>query len=334
MKKILAFVLAFAMLATLAVGMTSSAEKNLLPISEETVEGIVGSAHMQAIREEHGGYPVIGSWAGVPTVEEGEWINNGMISIDTETVKFGEKSVKLAPNKNGTCLVAKYVVPASNYEAGKTYTFQCYVKTQKILATSSGVGIAVEAFTDTHGDAGFDSSTLNAESITGTKDWILQSVTFTMPEATAANGEPIIMSFNMMAWTAMAGTAWFDGAALVEGDKALDFESLEQPAPIEKPAEPTAAPTAEPTPEPTAEPTPEPTAEPTPEPTEAPAAEPTAAPTEAPAEPTAAPTKAPEPTKAPVVDNPSSGDFSTVAFVALAIAAAGVLLVSLKKREA
>ncbi|MBE6872284.1 MAG: hypothetical protein E7491_10135, partial [Ruminococcaceae bacterium] len=73
MKKILAFVLALAMLATLAIGMTSSAEKNLLPISEETVEGIVGSAHMQAIREEHGGYPVIGSWAGVPTVEEGEW---------------------------------------------------------------------------------------------------------------------------------------------------------------------------------------------------------------------------------------------------------------------
>ena len=268
---------------------------------------------MAAIREEHGGYPVIGSWAGVPTVEEGEWVNNGMISIDTETVKFGEKSVKLAPNKNGTCLVAKYVVPASNFEAGKTYTFQCYVKTQKILATSSGVGIAVEAFTDTHGDAGFDSSTLNSEVITGTKDWMLQSVTFTMPEATAANGEPIIMSFNMMAWTAMAGTAWFDGAALVEGDKALDFESLEQPAPIEKPAEPTAAPTAEPTPEPT----------------EAPAE-----PTEAPAEPTVAPTKAPEPTKAPVVENPDSGDFATVAFVALAIAAAGVLLVSMKKREA
>ena len=323
MKKILAFVLALAMLATLAIGMTGSAEKNLLPISEETVEGIVGSAHMQAIREEHGGYPVIGSWAGVPTVEEGEWVNNGMISIDTETVKFGEKSVKLAPNKNGTCLVAKYVVPASNFEAGKTYTFQCYVKTQKILATSSGVGIAVEAFTDTHGDAGFDSSTLNSEVITGTKDWMLQSVTFTMPEATAANGEPIIMSFNMMAWTAMAGTAWFDGAALVEGDKALDFESLEQPAPIEKPAEPTAAPTAEPTPEPTEAP-----AEPTEAPTEAPE------PTEAPAEPTVAPTKAPEPTKAPVVENPDSGDFATVAFVALAIAAAGVLLVSMKKREA
>ena len=331
MKKILAFVLALAMLATLAIGMTSSAEKNLLPISEETVEGIVGSAHMQAIREEHGGYPVIGSWAGVPTVEEGEWVNNGMISIDTETVKFGEKSIKIAPSKKATCLVAKFVVPASNYEAGKTYTFQCYVKTQKLLATSQGAYIAVEAYTDTHGDAGFDSSALGSEVITGTKDWMLQSVTFTMPEATTAAGEPVIMSFCMNAWTAMAGTVWFDGAALVEGDKALDYDSLEQPTVTEKPAEPTPEPTAEPTPEPTAEPTPEPTeapAEPTAAPTEAPE------PTEAPAEPTAAPTKAPEPTKAPVVENPDSGDFATVAFVALAIAAAGVLLVSMKKREA
>ncbi|MBE6870715.1 MAG: hypothetical protein E7491_02040 [Ruminococcaceae bacterium] len=91
----------------------------------------------------------------------------------------------------------------------------------------------------------------------------------------------------------------------------------------EAPAEPTPEPTAEPTPEPTAEPTPEPTAEPTPEPTAAPTATPTTA-----------PTKAPEPTKAPVVDNPNSGDFATIAFVALAIAAAGVLLVSMKKREA
>ena len=60
-------------------------------------------------------------------------------------------------------------------------------------------------------------------------------------------------------------------------------------------------------------------------------AEPTPEPTEAPAEPTEAPA---EPTKAPVVENPDSGDFATVAFVALAITAAGVLLVSMKKREA
>ncbi|MBE6872089.1 MAG: hypothetical protein E7491_09105, partial [Ruminococcaceae bacterium] len=271
MKKALSFLMAALLLVAMFSFTSVSAEKNLLPITEETVEGIVGSAHMQAIREEHGGYPVIGSWAGVPEVAEGEWATNGMISIDTETVKFGEKSIKIAPSKKATCLVAMFVVPASNYEAGKTYTFQCYVKTQKFLATSSGAGIDVSALTDTHGDAGFDSSTLMSEVVTGTKDWMLQSVTFTMPEATTAAGEPIILSFAMRAWTGMAGTVWFDGAALVEGDKALDFESLEQPTATEKPAEPTPEPTAEPTPEPT----------------------------EAPAEPTEAPTEAPEPTEAP-----------------------------------
>jgi len=312
MKKVLSLILAIAMLMTLCVGFGGSAEaKNLLPLDEEYADTIHQNAWMGGYGNGAGQVPLpaFGSWINGGEKIEGGWFPSDYMSFDTETVKFGTKSIRIKlVDKAKPHECATLYIPSELLEAGKTYTFQAYIKTQKILG-QEGVKIGVGALDYNHGAVpGWQD--IGGEFFTGTKDWTLTSVTFTMPES----NEGFILGLTCQVWAVMAGTAWFDGLALVEGDTPVDYASL---APIEYSAP------AEPTPEPTEAP-----ADPTeaPEPTEAPAD-----PTEAPADSTEAPA---EPTKAPVVDNPDSGDFATIAFIALAITAAGVLLVSMKKREA
>ncbi len=318
MKKALSLVLALAMLLTMTVGFGSSAEaKNLLPLDEEGTNIIHQSAYTGTYGPNGSvALPAIGSWIADGEKIDGGWFPSDYMNFDTENVKFGTKSIRLKiVDKAKAHECANVYFNSELLKPNTTYTFQAYVKTQKVLG-QEGAAVSVEARYFDHTDVpGFVA--VRSELITGTKDWTLISISFTTPETT----EGYAVNCNVLLWATMSGTAWFDGLALVEGDQPVDYASL---APIEY-----SAPT-EPTPEPTEAP-----ADPTeaPEPTEAPA-DPTEAPadpTEAPADPTEAPA---EPTKAPVVENPDSGDFATIAFIALAITAAGVLLVSMKKREA
>ncbi|MBE6871055.1 MAG: hypothetical protein E7491_03800, partial [Ruminococcaceae bacterium] len=241
MKKVLSIVLALAMLLTLAVGFGGSAEaKNLLKVDEETVDTIYADAWMGGYGDGEGQKPVpsMGSWVNNGEKIEGGWFPSEYMFFDTETVKFGTRSIGMkAGGKDYPHMLAMPIMDAADFEAGKTYTFQAYVKTQKIMSADSGCYIGIEL---THKDhsAVQGWTDLMSEIITGTKDWTLLSVTFEMPEV-----ENAYIKFCVKLWGVMAGSCWYDGLAVVEGGATVDYESL--PA-IEapKPADPTPAPVA------------------------------------------------------------------------------------------
>ncbi len=237
MKKALSIILAIAMLMTLCVGFGGSAEiKNFLQIDEETASTINMSAYMGDFGPDRKyPLPATGSWINKGETIEGGWFPSEYMSFDTENVKFGARSLMLKMNKDFQHMSASFYMPSEAFEAGKTYTFQAYLKTNKVLGTE-GARVHVGALDYNHG-AVSGWADVGAELITGTKDWMLNSVTFTMP----ASNEGFIMTFNCQIWASLSGTAWFDGLAVVEGDKPVaDYASL---APLEAPsAEPTPAP--------------------------------------------------------------------------------------------
>ncbi|MBE6871924.1 MAG: hypothetical protein E7491_08230 [Ruminococcaceae bacterium] len=216
MKKALSLIMALAMLLTMAVGFNSSAEsKNMLAIDEEFDVEIKPDAYVCAfdLIEDDGNprYPeyILGSWT---DVAEG----NVAYSFDTETVKFGSKSIKIEVKKIGhTCVL----LPVYGIEPGKTYTLSLWVKTQKVLG-SWGFSSEVEFQTVKNiGDAqvkATDCVVINGgERITGTKDWMNYTLTF---QATASDFT--FSSVSLMLWEAL-GTVWVDGITLVEGETPL-----------------------------------------------------------------------------------------------------------------
>ena len=242
MKKALSFILAIAMLLTMTVGFGSSAEvKNLLPLDEEGTNII--HQHASALAYCPGGPitpPAIGSWIADGEKIDGGWFPSDYMDFDTENVKFGTKSIRLKivdKTKQHEC--AQVWFNSELLKPNTTYTFQAYVKTQKVLGTE-GAAVSVEAKNYNHTPvAGF--TDVRSELVTGTKDWTLISVSFTTPETT----EGYLVDCAVILWACMAGTAWFDGLALVEGDAPVaDYASL---TPIEygsAPVEPTPAPVA------------------------------------------------------------------------------------------
>jgi len=236
MKKLVSMFLAIAMLMTLCVGFGSSAEvKNLMPIDDESGVPINASAYMPDFSPEGAyGVPAFGSWVNYANAPEG-WTQDQNLYFDTETYKYGTRSIALiCAGKTMTHMMTGVYFDSSLLEAGKTYTFQAYIKTNKLLASEGarvGVGIAnydhsaVEGWTE-----------VSSEFVTGTKNWTLISVTFTMPELK----QNAIVQLICSSWAIMAGSAWFDGLALVEGDTPVaDYESI---APVvAKPADPTPA---------------------------------------------------------------------------------------------
>ncbi len=236
MKKLLAIIMTLAMLLSLCVGFGSSAQTaNLLPIDEETSDDIFESGYMPTYVETCPA-PALGSWVDGGENIEGGWFPSDYMVFDTETVKYGTRSIRIKPSKDHKHIYVSVIMDASELEAGKTYTFSCYVKTNKIMsADGGGANLAVTVWKKTHSVV---EDIPGGETLSGTKDWTQLSLTFTMPEV-----EDAFVQLCVRSWTALSGTVWFDGMALVEGDKALDYAEL---APIEapKPAEPTPAPVA------------------------------------------------------------------------------------------
>ena len=168
------------------------------------------------------------------------------MDFDTETVKFGAKSIRIKlVDKAKPHMCATVYFASELLEPNKTYTFQAYAKTSKVLGTE---GVALEATARDYNHGQIDGwQNIGSEYLTGTKDWTLISTTFTVPESNVG----YIFGLSVKIWACMAGTAWFDGLALVEGDKALDYTSLAPIVVAGKTEEPTPAPTAEPTAAPT-----------------------------------------------------------------------------------
>ncbi|MBE6870684.1 MAG: hypothetical protein E7491_01885 [Ruminococcaceae bacterium] len=240
MKKALSLILAIAMLLTMTVGFGSSAEvKNFLPLDEEGTNIIHQTAYAGSFGPNGSiTLPAFGSWIADGEKIDGGWFPSDYMDFDTENVKFGTKSIKLKiVDKAKPHETAQVWFNSELLEPNKTYTFQAYVKTQKVLA-QEGAAVGVEAKTFDHTAVpGF--TDVRSELVTGTKDWTLISISFTMPDTNVGFG----INCSVMLWAAMAGTAWFDGLALVEGDAPVaDYASL---TPIEygsAPAEPTPAP--------------------------------------------------------------------------------------------
>ncbi len=239
MKKLLAVIMTTALLLTLCAGFGTSAQtKNMIAFDEEISDEIYPSAYTPSFVPEIGSYPcpAIGSWLDSKNSADPDYRATAL-NFDTETVKFGSKSLMLKiPSKTEKHVTAFVVIPSEYLEAGKTYTFQSYIKTNKVLG-DIGCYINVEIRDYNHGL--LEIETAGSEKITGTKDWTLLSSTFKMPDT---NSE-MLVCFHVRIWGCMSGTAWFDGLAVVEGDKPVaDYASL---APVEAPsAEPTPAPVA------------------------------------------------------------------------------------------
>lgn len=215
MKKVLSLALAFAMLFTLAVGFSgSAATKNMVAIDEEFVDEITTDAYVcgwDAIEDGTPRYPtyILGSWT---DVAEG----NVTIGFDTESYKFGTKSVKVETKKMGhTCVL----FPTYGIEKGKTYTLSFWLKTNKILGTwgfSSEVEFQYAAnLGDTQVKLTDAVPLVGGDRITGTKDWMKYSLTFQAPQS-----DWTFAAVSCMLWEGL-GTFWVDGVTLVEGETAL-----------------------------------------------------------------------------------------------------------------
>lgn len=237
MKKLFSI---FAALLAVAA-MSSTAAQNLLLATDEVKTEIGDSAYIVDIVENYQGKQ-FGSWSS---------IGKQVFSVDTETKKFGEQSLKISNPSIGHSAI-NLMLPKT-LEPGKKYTFQAWVKTQKVLSPEWGASIAVEYYTlDDKGAQSVMQGDFGAsERITGTKDWTKLSLTFTVP--TQANEGGIIA---LQLWNS-TGTAWFDGLAVVEGENAVDDSLLggaTESTPT-KAATPTKAPTKAPTVTKTATPT-------------------------------------------------------------------------------
>ncbi|MBE6872250.1 MAG: hypothetical protein E7491_09935 [Ruminococcaceae bacterium] len=236
MKKLLALVLTIATLLSLCAGFGGSAQTaNLLTIDEETSDDIFESGYMVDYVENCPA-PALGSWVDGGENIEGGWFPSDYMFFDTETVKYGTRSIRIKPSKDHKHIYVSPIMDASELTAGKTYTFSCYVKTNKLMAMDGGgADLNIVFWKKTHAVI---EETGSGMALSGTKDWTQMSITFTMPEV-----EDAFVQFCMRSWVAMSGTVWFDGMALVEGDKAFDYAEL---APIEAPtpADPTPAPVA------------------------------------------------------------------------------------------
>ncbi|MBE6872235.1 MAG: hypothetical protein E7491_09860 [Ruminococcaceae bacterium] len=229
MKKLLAILMTMALLLTLCAGFGTSAEtKNYLIMDEENAPTVYYDAYIPNFTPDGSkGNPAMGSWIGGTDCLPFAFPN--CINFDTETVKFGSKSLMLKiPDKTRVHNTAFIALPSELFEAGKTYTWQAYAKTNKILG-NIGAYINVEVRNYDHTLVELEYA--GSEKLTGTKDWTLLTASFTMPET----NEDMIVCFHVRIWDCMSGTAWFDGLAVVEGNQPVtDYTSLKT---IEAPSE-------------------------------------------------------------------------------------------------
>ncbi len=238
MKKALSLVLALAIFASCFCGFGSSAQKaNLICVDEETADTLIQSAWMPDFGSGEGQHsiPALACWI----MGDTPWQDS--MSFDTEVKKFGERSIHIKYNtgaKNNYGGVYA-LIPSNFLEKGKTYTYQAYVKTNKLMG-SLGAIINLGAEKASGGAPDGYTGVPHSEAISGTKDWQLLSITF---ECQYSDPD-IYYQFWCTANEVMNGEVWFDGMALVEGSEPVkDYASL---APVAAPNVPT-TPSAEPT---------------------------------------------------------------------------------------
>ncbi len=232
MKKLLSIVLAIAVLFTLCVGFGANAEvKNLIPFDDESGLKINHSAYMPDFSPDGAyGVPAWGSWIGYDKPHEG-WTYDENIYFDSETYKYGTKSLILKPaNKNMRNIMVGVYFDSSILEAGKTYTFQAYVKTNKVMGD---LGTAVRVNIMNYDQQPVPGAEVTSQFLLGTNAWTLLSVTFTMPKLEKS----AVVQLICLAGSIMNGTSWFDGLALVEGAEAIDYEKLSAVEGPKKPVE-------------------------------------------------------------------------------------------------
>ncbi|MBE6871386.1 MAG: DUF4886 domain-containing protein, partial [Ruminococcaceae bacterium] len=232
MKKATSILLAILMLVSLFTFMQASAEgvENLLPVTDENfIDTGLGTS--------------MPSWANADALGTGAgiWRSAGAVSEfgmyvkqDTENVKVGSRSVKIDADE-ATHTEIDFPLAIGALEAGKTYTLQCYVKTNRVLTESSGAFIGV-SFKKVVPEYVTVENAVFSEVLTGTKDWKFLSVTFTVPQ----DPNTIVIP-HMGLYGAFSGTAWYDGFVLIEGKTPVaDYASIEHvsgdasiaPAPI------------------------------------------------------------------------------------------------------
>ncbi len=216
MKKVLSILTAVLLMVSVFSFVSVSAEvQNLLPVTEENFVDTNMGAMMPAFVDND----LLGKGAGI-------WRSgndNDGVTIDTEDVKFGKQSIKVVRGESENTQVC-FPLPIGYLETGKEYTFQAYVKTNRVLSSAAGAFISVEAkavVPEYRYVSGFEGG-INSEVLTGSKGWTLLYSTFTVPDDPDAI---IILELGMFG--TFSGTAWFDGMALVEGNEPVkDYESI------------------------------------------------------------------------------------------------------------
>ncbi|MBE6872231.1 MAG: hypothetical protein E7491_09840 [Ruminococcaceae bacterium] len=231
MKKVISLILVLTMAFSLVCGFSVSATKNYLTVDEETVSAITQGAYIPSFIEK--GYTEIGAWA---PYSDNSFLSDGTAAIctDPDYVKYGKASLQTKVVEKDTSMICLPIAPGT-LEKLKVYTFQAYVKTNKLMSATCGAYIQIMLYTD----EGQYITHYNSEFVVGTKDWYLVTVTFEVP----AEYDNLVVTPFVIIQSCMKGEAWFDGLAIVEGDQPVaDYASL---APIEAPsAEPTPAPVA------------------------------------------------------------------------------------------
>jgi len=228
MKKIIAIALAALMLAGLFLIPASAATKNLFTMTDESITEVGDSAYSGSLLD----FNITGSWSS--TAPEGEnAVTSGAVKIDKSVKYMGNQSIRIESTKSGGH--ATFIVPVDpkTVTAGKLYTVQCYVKTDKIVNNSMGFNVGVEFKDDVHQDV-INSISLD-EKLIGTNDWKLVSVSFKMPDLKGTK----VLLFGFQVWDSK-GVAWVDGLAFFEGSKAIsdykEFGAAATPTPKPSPA--------------------------------------------------------------------------------------------------
>lgn len=136
-------------------------------------------------------------------------------SLSGDNAHSGAKSGMISSGKTAcnACITQNI-----NVEAGKTYTFECFVRTEKVSAGGSGAEISAVGRDD--GNSWMND--MASESLFGDNGWKRISKTFTVP-----SGETYV-NFDLRLW-GCTGTVWFDDAEFCEYDAtaALNFPSAE-----------------------------------------------------------------------------------------------------------
>ncbi len=163
-----------------------------------------------------------------PSAENGDgfynsiWDDSGKVGLsrDSTVAYLGQKSLKAANTQAGMTFqghAQQLFMP--DLPSDRNLTLSCYVKTDKVTATSSGGGAGMY-FNFYKKDGTFISQTTQPNRATGTNDWQRISFSTTAPAGTYE----VRVYFGLRDAT---GTVWFDCMQLETGESMSDCNLLE-----------------------------------------------------------------------------------------------------------